>query len=767
MRVEYILPDGEIKDVFELADGLTLQQAACTLFPDTEGKFPAPVIALVGDQPAVRELGDWDYPLSGNVCIQFRQLAMGGGGGGDGGSNPLQMVMQIAVVVLAAVATFYIGGAGGWAVAAGFTAGQAAFMGALAGATIMALGTLAISAIFPTNTPSISSSGQMSAREAEAASPTYNINASGNQARLYQPEPEGFGRMKIVPDFVAQTWSQYVNNDQIGYFVYALGRGHYEVESMQFGDTVFWKDGSFVMDSGYVDTGGEAYNNTVNYNLPAKDNWTEDSNGWCATVDAVDKGTQAATVTVQIHFPNGLASYKWVAASERLVETPIYGYKYYGDYVEWDILRYEYTWETVPAHFEAISHSVTVRIQVRKVDDDGNILEGWVTKAVKKWTKTNESAFTETVTLNLGFGRWQIRARNDNETTKGAITGSDGSTKNVRERVRLASVSSVGASMSVEFVQPGHAVTIFPDNITTSSEVNGQEMFAPNQDEFAGAIGPYVTNPPGTQTNRIYLDFTLPQGLGAYDTQGNFGSYWVSWIIEYQPITDTGAEAGPWELLDTPSMERATRTPQRLTQVYTVSPGRYRVRVRRTSNSDSGNGRTLDTLYWGGLRAALPGSYVYPISCIALSVKANNTLSQAASRDFSVIATRKLPLYNRKTKTWSEEVATRSWAAAISHVCKSEWGGRLSDENIDLDTLWAIDEKLQAQGWNYDAYIDGPYLVWTLLGEMCSSQLVVPRLIGPVLSFVEDAPNRTPTFALTPRNIMRNSFQIRACLKNL
>ena len=107
ISVEYVSPDGVVKDAFEMADGMTLDQAARTICPDTEGKFPVPTIAIVGSKPAVRELGDWNFPLSDGARIQFRQLAMGGGGGG--GSNPLQLVMQIAIVALAVAASGALG----------------------------------------------------------------------------------------------------------------------------------------------------------------------------------------------------------------------------------------------------------------------------------------------------------------------------------------------------------------------------------------------------------------------------------------------------------------------------------------------------------------------------------------------------------------------------------------------------------------------------------------------------------------------------------
>ena len=556
ISVAHVLPDGSVKESFEMADGMTLEQAARTICPDSGGKFPAPVIAIVGSKPAVRELGDWDYPLGDGALVQFRQLAMGGGGGG--GSNPLQMVLQIAIIALA-VATSVFLGPGAFGIAG---LGLNSFVASLAGAGVMILGTKLMGQLSPQNLPQ----GQLSANAAAAASPTYSINASGNQARLYQPEPEGFGRMKIVPDFAADTWTQYVGNDQIGYFVYGIGRGRYEVESLQFGESVFWRDGALVEDSPY------------------------------------------------------------------------------------------------------------------EIQD-------------------------------------------------------------------------------IQFVEPGQAVTIFPDNVITSDEVSGQELFAPNDAEFDGSIGPYTTNPPGTKTNKLLFDFVLQNGVGHYDDQGNLNNYTVSWKIRYQAIDDIGNPASEWATLDEITVTNGTLTPQRMTYAYDVADGRYQCDIIRTSNT-TGDGRTLDTLIWGAMRAMLPGTYAYPISCIAFSVRANNALTQNASTRFSVIATRKLPLYDRATKTWSDETPTRSWAAAVAHVCKCEWGGRVSDANIDLDALWAIDEKLQARGWQYDSYIDGAYLVWPLLVEMCQSQCVIPRFVGPVLSFVMDAADRPPVFALTPRNIVRNSFSV-------
>jgi hypothetical protein len=544
---------------FELAEGLTVNQAVRTLYPDT-GDFPKATIALVGARAAMR--AQWDAPLPADATVVFYEIAAGGGGGG--GSNPLQTILMVALVITAAIVAPWAGPLLSQAI--GF--GSAALWTGLVGAGIMMLGSLLMGAIFgQQKVPGM----HMPAMEASSASPTYNINASGNQARLWQVIAELFGRLKIVPDYVAQTYMMYAGNEQYGYFVYGCGRGLLEFESFQFGETVFWRDGQFVETSGY------------------------------------------------------------------------------------------YT------------------------DED---------------------------------------------------------------------------SLAIEIVPPGNPVTLFPDNVVTSTEVSGQTLFAPNADEHNGAIGPYVANNPGTKTTRILLDLVFQSGLGWINDNGGVNSNSVSCLFEYRAVDDYGNPLTSWITLYSNTFRDATRTPQRFTIPCDVSPGRYEIRGSRTSNT-TGDGRALDTLQWTALRAILPGTLTYKQTVVAVRIRAGNALTQNASARFSAIATRKLPLYDLNTKTWSEPVVTRSWAAAVSAVCKQSWGGGLTDNQIDLDALWTIDRQIQEEnGWYFDAYIDGPYTMWQIINELCQCVGVIPRLTGATLSFVRDIPNRPVRYIFHPRNIMRNTFQL-------
>lgn len=716
------------------ASGLTVREAAMQICGAQD--FATPVVALLNGQPVLRKNGGWESArIASNALLMFVELPLGGG---DGGSNPLQMVAQIALIALSAAATWYIGGSGTYF---GITALElGSFWGAVAGGVVMIAGSLLMSAMFGQKSQNLDTP-----EAAEAASPTYSVNASGNTARLNQAEGEGFGLMKIVPDYITQSYTEYSSNDQYAHFVYGLGRGQYAVKQMFFGDTKFWDEsqGGFV-ESGFVSEDGEEYSHSYSQNLTIGGNWS-------GPYPAVASGAWAKTLRVTVNFPNGYG-----------VETVSADYstdmEYLGTTTEWE------------------NKTATILLQYAEIDDSGAVSGSWsstITKTAKNsggrsWNRGSR-AFSTTLSVRApSFKRWAIRIKNGSSAIPHPQIYANGSYRDnpdatVYEAMYLTGVGSTALSLSYQFVESGSRVTLFPDNVNVSAEVSGLDLLAPNDEEYAspGWVGPYAANEAGTTVSKIKIDYAYTGGLGRYKSNGGLEGYSVSLAVEAQAIDDSGTASGSWFELGSWTDWGCTTTPQRRTRSFKVASGRYQVRMRRTSNTHaSETAPSIDKASWIGLRAILPGSLTFPQFAIALRIKATNALSQQASQQFKALAQRKLPVWDATTKTWSEPQETRSWAAAVSAVCQEPWGGRMADRQVDLDTLWEIGARLDAKGWHCDCYVDGMYSMWQLVMELCQMALVVPRLEGAVLSFVEDEPGRPATYELNARNVVRGSFTV-------
>jgi sulfur carrier protein ThiS len=82
----------------------------------------------------------------------------------------------------------------------------------------------------------------MQAEAAAAASPTYSVSTQSNQARINQPIPTQYGRMKRFPDLLSAPLSDFrthldANGDQYLTQSFMLGQGHYEIEGLYIDDT--------------------------------------------------------------------------------------------------------------------------------------------------------------------------------------------------------------------------------------------------------------------------------------------------------------------------------------------------------------------------------------------------------------------------------------------------------------------------------------------------------------------------------------------------
>lgn len=175
-----------------------------------------PILCLINGVPVMRK--NWNDLLNDNEIVNIVSLPLGGGGGG---SNPVRVVLTVAVIV----ASVYTGGAVGAAYGAGW--------GAAAAASVSISGGILVNTLVPTPKPTLN--GMTSSSYTQ--SPTYSLQAQGNSARLGNPIPVIYGRHLIYPDFAAQPYYRYQNNEQYVYQLHCIGQGSYDVEQIRVEDT--------------------------------------------------------------------------------------------------------------------------------------------------------------------------------------------------------------------------------------------------------------------------------------------------------------------------------------------------------------------------------------------------------------------------------------------------------------------------------------------------------------------------------------------------
>lgn len=311
--------------------------------------------------------------------------------------------------------------------------------------------------------------------------------------------------------------------------------------------------------------------------------------------------------------------------------------------------------------------------------------------------------------------------------------------------------------VTYETYDPGDDVTLFPDNVITSSEVASLELFDPLDPEYTSETGPFTANPSATDASVLEWDVVFPQGLYWVDSDGDLRSWTVTVNFSYREIDDAGdpVGVGTWTVVPF-TKTLSTRTPQRFTVSTTVTPARYEVKAVRTGDYDA-NPTLVDTVQWYQLRAELPSTKDYgDVTLLAMVIKATNNLNSESQNKINLVGTRKLPIWNGTT--WSANTATRSIVWAFCNVLRSSNGANLEDSKLDLPSLLTLDAVYSSRADTFDWTFDTETTRFKALSTIASAGRAKLIIYGNRFTMVRDAPQTVPDAAFSPENIKPNSW---------
>lgn len=308
--------------------------------------------------------------------------------------------------------------------------------------------------------------------------------------------------------------------------------------------------------------------------------------------------------------------------------------------------------------------------------------------------------------------------------------------------------------VSIAFYEPGEEVTLFPVNVYSSPEVSGQELPKPAD----GYVGGFISAPAGTTTTDLALDIAAPGGLYTTNSDGDRRPYYVPIVAEYRPVNDLGAPTGGWSQLLGQSLGGVTNKPKRWSFKVTVAPGRYEVRLKRTS-APSTDSNVSDTIVWMGLRAFLSGARAFAgVSTIALRLKATQQLTSAAAQALKVIETRILPVWSGSA--WVEQ-PTRSPAWAFWDMAtNTDYGARRSAAKVDLQGVLMLAATAAARGDCFDYEFTSSVGVPEAFDTALATVRAKHRWAGDMLTLVRDEWRAVPSMLLTDRETVRGTFAV-------
>lgn len=663
------------RQVLDVRPGSTVRD--CLRLADLDDGLPA-IVSIDGVWVLRAE---WERPIHDGAQVRALRVVAGGKNGAA--------IISIAEIVIGAVVSIYA---------------------PAVGVALIAGGVVGLAASLLIQTPRVPSSLQF-----ESGSPAYSLDVT-NRRRIGEPIPVLYGTHRLVPDLIANPYTEYDTNDQYLYLTLCLGQGDFQITETRIAESLVTALTNF--QSQVVAPGGSL--------TLFPDNVTSSSlvqgQGLRPTNDVTRLGNQRVTMSFSTqHITPVGTGFTGITAGDSIT---LANCASAGTY-------------TVTAVGTGGSYLAVASGLVSESPNAASIYNNTTLATIIPAGDVTFTASSKTITdpTKGRFVRWK----------PGDVINITGTASN-NITATLATVSSDGLS----------ATTV--EALVNESGANPDFVLA-----TGGYVGPFPVNAAGTTLQYIGVDIILPKGLmnTSYST-GAPGSYYsVSIEIQAQPIDSAGSPTGIWTTLATETITRASLSPVRVSFKYTP-PGpdaRWQVRARRTTPGQF-IAAILEDATWAGLRGYLPTVGTYPgVTIMGIRVKATDQIPADVARQINIVATRKLPIWNGTS--WSANTATRNPAWAIADALRnSTYGAGLADNRIDLAKLLTLANTWTSRGDYFDGVFDQTITLWEALQRIARAGRAVPIVSGGLVTFVRDDVRTLRTALYSPATIKARSLSI-------
>ena len=628
------------------------------------------------------------FPAPGSV-LYFSIYPRGSG---------LKIFASIAVMALAALATWYVGGLGVFA-AGGALAGWGGVAGGIAGLAVMTLGTFAMGALFPAPKPKLSGGGGGSSAEQ-----LHFLSGSQNTLRPYKPVPQVLGIGRMTLDYYGKPYTERAS-EKTNFLraAYCGGYGPVEISDVRNGDTLL---SSYVGAEVEVyqglptDPGPRLYTKDVtetglNIELKKADGWH-----YFTTGDNVDQ------VGLEFYWPNGL--YGTSTKSGK----PVNAYSYAQIQMR----------QLPTGAFSDVQKAVAARsfdlpscspfIETTYIyDESGNLNPDDFWLSTYGVPKKSTAQYEE-----IDLWQWHVISIDKNNRLL-LRTGTVTDNKNAEPSARLLTLMARGKYQWNTTVY-NERIPGLGDNEEALYQVCVKGDSVVEVKDLRDAA--QVTGCDYTIINRLFY-------------------------VEAGTIDRGEADTFQYKMSN-------TKNPFTREFTYNVSHGQYEIRVRRSSNDYAGDVNTypqFNTTIWRAVReitAGKPFDPPVPLARVECRIQSTNQLNGTLD-NINALVKSIVPDYNYKTKSWISRAANNP-ASLYRRVLQGPANPKpLPDAEIDIPTLERWHNYCRTQGFTYFRVVGGDdgMSTFELLTEIAAAGNAKPDFRDGKWTVVIDEPRTVVT----------------------